>query len=116
MNGTRRDLLKYFGIGTVIVPMVSGAPDVTTPAKLIEVPEIKPVILTEGKTPDLKTVKSVTITLECVDGTRRSIQSEYIHGHGQLRPTDSLGLEILVIGQSSPSVRLGGLYGDGWLT
>ena len=80
---TRRELLKYFGIGTVIVPLVGGAPDVTTPAKLIATPELKPVILTEGKPLDLRTVKSVTVTVECHDGTRRSIQG-YARGNGSI--------------------------------
>jgi hypothetical protein len=116
MNGTRRDLLKYFGIGTVIVPIVSGAPDVTTPAKLIATPELKQVILADTKPIDLKTVKSVTITLECVDGSRGSIQSEFINGGGLIRQTDHLGILITFLGQSSPSSRIGALQGDGWLT
>ena len=39
----RRDLLKFFGIGTQITPMLNGAPIIEATAKLISVPDVAPV-------------------------------------------------------------------------
>ena len=39
---TRRDLLKIFGIGTAIVPLIGGVPEVSQPAELIALPSVKP--------------------------------------------------------------------------
>ncbi len=41
----RRDFLKLFGAGAVIVPVVAGVAEVTSPATLIHVPDIEPVEL-----------------------------------------------------------------------
>lgn len=41
MNTSRRDLLKYFGIGTVIAPLASGLADVSKAAVLVEPPKIE---------------------------------------------------------------------------
>jgi len=38
----RRDLLKMFGIGATIIPLIGGVPEVSAPAELIAMPEIKP--------------------------------------------------------------------------
>ncbi len=46
----RRDLLKYFGIGTTIIPMADGAPIIQAAAELISVPELKPTLV--DKFPD----------------------------------------------------------------
>ena len=37
---SRRDLLKYFGIGATIVPVLGGTPITDVPAKLIQEPKI----------------------------------------------------------------------------
>lgn len=42
---SRRDLLKYFGAGATIVPVLAGVPNIEAPAKLIEEPRIQPVEL-----------------------------------------------------------------------
>jgi hypothetical protein len=41
----RRDLLKWFGAGATIAPIVSGMPKLEAAASLIEVPKVKPVTL-----------------------------------------------------------------------
>lgn len=38
----RRDLLKYFGIGSTITPVLNGAPLIEAAAELISVPNVKP--------------------------------------------------------------------------
>ncbi len=43
----RRDLLKYFGIGTTITPVVGGNPLIEAAAQLLAVPDIKPVLAKE---------------------------------------------------------------------
>ncbi len=41
----RRDLLKLFGVGATIVPVIGGVPELEAPAKLIELPSLEPVKL-----------------------------------------------------------------------
>jgi hypothetical protein len=43
MSMNRRDLMKYFGIGATIVPVIGGVPEIRAPAKLIVVPQVNPV-------------------------------------------------------------------------
>jgi hypothetical protein len=43
MDRNRRDLLKLFGIGATVVPLIGGTPEMDAPAKLIEVPKLEPV-------------------------------------------------------------------------
>lgn len=38
----RRDLLKFFGIGATVVPVVGGVPKVEAPARLIAEPKVEP--------------------------------------------------------------------------
>lgn len=38
----RRDLLKFFGIGATIIPVIGGAPRIESPARLIEEAKIEP--------------------------------------------------------------------------
>ena len=53
MQINRRDLLKYFGIGSTIVPVLGGVPKIEAPARLISEPEIEPVKLVEAGLPPL---------------------------------------------------------------
>ena|ERR1051326_439241 len=41
----RRELLKFFGIGTVITPTIGGAPVVEAASRLLAVPEVQPLII-----------------------------------------------------------------------
>lgn len=76
----RRELLKRFGIGTIIAPVVAGAADLSLPAKLIEVPQISLAdnFQQSGRVLDLREVRSVTITFERNDGTQASIYSRFV--------------------------------------
>ncbi len=40
----RRSLLKMFGAGAAVVPLIGGVPEVGAAAKLIEVPKIEPIV------------------------------------------------------------------------
>jgi len=40
---SRRDLLKLFGVGAAIVPLIGGVPEVSEAAELITLPSIKPI-------------------------------------------------------------------------
>lgn len=40
----RRGLLKLFGAGAAIVPLIGGVPEVASAAKLIEVPKLEPIV------------------------------------------------------------------------
>ncbi len=62
----RRDLMKFFAVGTVIAPLGS-----TAVAKLIEVPNIEPVKL--ATVIDPRQIKSFSVTLEMFDGTMRTM-------------------------------------------
>ena len=41
MSFNRRDILKLFGVGAAVVPLVEGKPLVEAPAQLVTVPEVK---------------------------------------------------------------------------
>ena len=40
----RRDLLKLFGIGASVVPIVGGSPQLAAESRLIETPKVEPII------------------------------------------------------------------------
>src|SRR5690242_9061186 len=40
----RRELLKLFGIGAAVVPIVGGAPQLAAESKLVTVPKVEPVV------------------------------------------------------------------------
>lgn len=40
----RRDILKLFGVGASVVPVIGGAPHLAAESKLIETPKVEPII------------------------------------------------------------------------
>lgn len=71
----RRDLLKRFGVGAIIAPIIGGVVERSASAELIEVPKVKPVELF-SKIPgpvDLSDVVSAQIVLEMGDGQTRTL-------------------------------------------
>lgn len=44
----RRDIIKLFGVGATIVPVIGGVPEIAAPAKLIVEPTIEPVVLAKA--------------------------------------------------------------------
>lgn len=101
MNQSRRDLMKFFGIGTVIMPVIGGVVETSAPAKLIEAPKIDLIVspAMSDKTLDVSrsSMKSLTVHIEFHDGTTRSIRSVYSPwGSGAISPADRLHLNIRV--------------------
>lgn len=91
---TRRDVMKFFGIGTIIAPVAAAAGSEPAPAaRLIQVPKVE-IIKPEDIQPlDLRDVRSMTVTFERFDGTHATLQSESMfvfsnlqHGLGQGAP------------------------------
>lgn len=81
MEFHRRDLLKHFGIGAVVAPIVAGKPNLELPARLLAVPKVE---LIEAKAmPDfspvvLADVKSISVVFEFANGSRRTILGDYL--------------------------------------
>ncbi len=48
MNIDRRTLLQFFSIGATITPMLNGSPVVKAAAKLLAVPEVKPLVIADN--------------------------------------------------------------------
>jgi hypothetical protein len=113
---SRRDLLKHFGIGTVIVPLVGGAAEITAPAKLIEVPSIE-AVKTLPRSLNLKDLKSVTVVFEHSDGSVSTFKSDYwVQGYGKnLKAGSKLSLSIVLHAGQSPLVDVGNVYSSGTL-
>ncbi|SRR6266436_3845328 len=106
---SRRDLLKYFGIGAVIAPAVGGPL-----ATLIEVPKIeiaKPEMVSLPF--NVGDVKAVFVTLHLYDGSTRTVQTHNINGRGQFVTGDKIELSIRNLLNASPAVYSGSLFGDG---
>ena len=76
----RRDLLKRFGIGAIIAPVIGGVAVREATATLIEVPKIKPVELftTIPNAIRLSQVKRASIHLEMFDGSIRVVTVDQV--------------------------------------
>lgn len=112
----RRDILKRFGIGAIIVPVIGGAAATTSAVELIEVPKVRPVELFT-KIPEplaLSKIKKVTLTLEYQDGKTRSIAtSRNPFSSGLIKPTDTVDLFIqFSSANASPAKTVGEIYGQ----
>lgn len=71
----RRDLLKAFGVGATVVPVIGGVPEIATPAKLIEVPKLEPVTLEKSSGPFLGGERCA-ITVDIVTETGKHFRFE----------------------------------------
>lgn len=118
----RRGLLKAFGIGALIAPIIGGKAETSATAQLIEVPKVKPVELFQElpKSLDARQVEKVTLLLELRDGTTRRIDPDYTYGFGDtINPGDSLSVEINLYRKDGVSPRSGPqiatFNGTGWL-
>lgn len=114
---SRRDLMKYFGAGAVIVPIVGGKTEESATAQLIEVPKVRPVELHAEipKPLDLRQVKRAALSLEMKDGTVRTIRFDSLDAwkEGVIRAGDDVSANVqLSLGRSSPQVHLGTLWMD----
>lgn len=93
----RRDVLKKFGIGTVIVPILGGVTDNSATAQLIEIPHIKPVELFY-KIPeplDLSKVREAQLMLTMEDGTVRAVSiNNLVASPHTIAPDTRLSVEV----------------------
>jgi hypothetical protein len=88
---SRRELLKLFGAGTIIAPIVGGVSLSDAQAKLIEPPKVE--LVGAGGIPptiDLADVKSVSVVFEMQDGASARLTFGYPYGSGRLVPSDRL--------------------------
>lgn len=93
---SRRDLLKHFGIGAIIAPVIGGVVEPAAAAKLISIPDIRPVELF-SKIPEpinLLDVRTVKLVVGMADGTTRTLDIDQSYGFGTLHPKDFLSAEI----------------------
>jgi len=133
----RRDLLKRFGIGAIIAPVIGGVAVREATAALIEVPKIKPVeLFTKIPEPiDLESVKRATVQLEMFDGSVRVVEVQHVCSDSYapsptalifggkagrvIGPADDFLVKIRFAerSKSSPEIlfTLGEIYGEGKL-
>lgn len=73
---SRRDVMKFFGIGTIIAPVAAAAGSEPAPAaRLIEVPKVEIVKPELIRPLDFADVRSMTVTFNRFDGTHATLQS-----------------------------------------
>lgn len=126
---SRRSLLQYFGIGTIIVPIIGGEANKSKAAELITVPEVKRVELFRSipKSFCMSQVESVSIQMKLKDGSFRTISIKrwadvfapaYPGAPDGGRPEITAGSSFYVEGRlmwHSPAIELGNFGGLGRL-
>lgn len=86
----RRDLLKYFGAGTIITPLVSSAPM----ARIIEPPKVE-LFQEVPKAFKMADVASVSVRFNMKDGTTHERSSKIITvAAGRIIPGDETEIRI----------------------
>jgi len=68
----RRDILKLFGAGATIIPVVAGVVEVTAPATLIETPNVEPVELAQTADVEeaVRDMHNVSIVVDIMSGSK----------------------------------------------
>jgi len=101
---SRRELLKHFGVGTVIAPVGAMAA-----GRLIEVPKVEPVELSGGIPAelDMGAVHSAKLTLRLDDGSVRVLNIDGLYGFGSGKPIDKVTINFYSAADpyASPEVR-----------
>ncbi len=119
-NQTRRDLLKHFGIGTIIAPVALGA----VQAKLIEVPKVEIVspnypLKEIPQDLDLSQVREIQLVFAMKNGTTRTFKPRWHQASGVLDATLPVRFNVKVESAitASPAVydTSGQIVMDGWL-
>ncbi|MFH1741144.1 MAG: hypothetical protein ABIH23_19250 [bacterium] len=87
---SRRDLLRVFGIGALIAPIIGAKADETSIAQLIEPPKVRPVELFREipKKLDLRKVTRIVLIFETTDGERHRIEAQPQDKFGIIGPGD----------------------------
>ena len=85
----RRDLLRYFGVGTIIAPVIGDKVKADVKAQLIEVPSIRKVELARAipSTVNLCRVKGMSVVLTMDDGTVLTVGSDRPLANGAIDPS-----------------------------
>lgn len=115
----RRDLLKRFGVGAIIAPIIGGVVERSASAELIEIPKVKPFELF-SKIPGpvlLNRVVSAQVVLEFRDGPPRTFSlDKWPYGDGEALINDRMAIEIefFRVQNNSPQTehKTGRLHGD----
>jgi hypothetical protein len=105
----RRELLKLFGAGTLIAPVIGAKADETAAVQLIETPKIKPVELFPRIPEPIRIERGskITILIENPDGKRYSVAARADYSTGAIQPEDS---EVMVEFGYNASPRVTGAY------
>jgi hypothetical protein len=114
----RRDLLKKFGIGVVIAPIIGGIVERDASAQLIEVPKVKPVELFTKIPEDLNLndVESAEIVMKLNSGKSRSIAINKWWSSGVIAAKDQFRVDVSFIStNASPQFKFGSIYGPSHL-
>jgi hypothetical protein len=105
----RRDLLKYFGAGSVITPLVAG-PVVTLvePPKVElakDMPRDEPIIMSD--------VRAAAVVFEMADGTRRTLRGDVSYANRGVMRGPRCSVEISQVSGFSPQSYAGRLIVNG---
>lgn len=102
----RRDLIKFFSVGTIIAPVAAAAAPL---AKLIEVPKIEIVEAATIPEPlNVADIKSVVMTFTLHNGERRQVAADPVYGIAcTLHPNDTLMMEVRLSLSDGYSPRTG---------
>ena len=110
---SRRDLLKFFGAGALIAPIIGAKADETSIAQLIEPPKVRPVELFREipKKLDVRKVTRIALIFETTDGERLRIAAQPQDKFGIIGPGDEQ-IELFFSGMqiASPSAYNASIY------
>ncbi len=112
MMNSRRDWLKCFRAGALIVPIIGGKAAEQHVAELIQRPSIRPVELFASipKPIDLRNVASATVLLGMKDGATHRLEVESPQGWGRIVVASSR-MQIDFNEGSSPATDFGSIIG-----
>ena len=101
---SRRDLLRVFGAGALIAPIIGAKADETSIAQLIEPPKVRPVELFREipKKLDVRKVTRIVLIFETTDGERLRIAAQPQDKFGIIGPGDEQ-IELYFSGMQTAS-------------
>jgi len=109
MKISRRGLLKHFGVGAIIAPVIGSGTQIASAAKLLELPKVEPVELFKRiPKPILASdIHSVTMILECVDGSKQVLKTNSATGTGSISPEQELHIRIFACDRNTSPLHYG---------
>jgi hypothetical protein len=115
----RRDILRIFGAGATVIPIIGGALEPAATARIVEPPKVELVGAPLNGLPlNMIDVQSFSVTLSMRDGSRRTIQSGYIYGNWGLHASGAvdqvkISLNESVFASPQSSLPMAEIYGEG---